>query len=113
MKDYSDKNIFELMKIPTDELKELSIEEFAKNIIGKKVNIFPLFNIGDLSISVVGANIAIKNEKIIFEDNVHFHIELSVDSIFGIYSFEDKEHYRISLDGNNPDLLVTVAWWHN
>ena len=39
MKDYSDKNIFELMEISIDKLKELPVEKFAVEIEGKKVNI--------------------------------------------------------------------------
>lgn len=113
MKDYSDKNIFELMKIPINELKELSIEELIKKISGKKVNVIPSSNNGDLLISVVGADISIRNGKIVLEDHLHFHIELSEKMIFGIYSYGDDENYKIELEGNNPDLLLTVPWWHN
>ena len=113
MKDYSDKNIFELIKIPTNELKELSVEEFTKRIGGKKVNIIPSSNNGDLFISAIGADVSVKRRKIVFEDHLHFQIELSEKIIFGIYSYGDNTNYRIALEGNNPDLLLIVAWWHN
>ena len=41
LKDYSDMCIFDLMKVPTDELKELTIEEFGNEIRTKRVNIHP------------------------------------------------------------------------
>ena len=113
MKDYSDKNIFELMKISRDNLKELSVEKFAKKIGGKKVNIYPSSNNGDLLISVTCADVSIRNRKIVFEDHLHFQIELAEKTIFGIYSYGDNENYKIELEGNNPDLLLTVPWWHN
>ena len=74
MKKYSDKNILELMKIPTNELKELSVEKFIKRIVGKKVNVIPSSNNGDLIISVVGADVFFRNKKIVFEDHSHFQI---------------------------------------
>ena len=39
--DFTDKNIFELMEIPKEKLKEFSIEEFAEAINGKRINIHP------------------------------------------------------------------------
>ena len=113
MKKYSDKNILELMKIPTNELKELSVEKFIKRIVGKKVNVIPSSNNGDLIISVVGADVFFRNKKIVFEDHSHFQIELSEKTVFAIYSYEDNVNYRIALEGNSPDLLLTVPWWHN
>lgn len=101
------------MKIPTNELKELSVEKFAKKIGGKKVSIQPSSNNGDLFISVVGADISIRNGKIIIEDHLHFHIELSEKIIFGIYSYENDKNYKVELEGNNPDLLLFVPCWHN
>lgn len=38
---FMDKNIFELMEMPKEKLKELTVEEFAEAINGKKVNINP------------------------------------------------------------------------
>lgn len=77
MKKYSDKNIFELMKIPTNELKELSVEKFIKKIVGKKVSVIPSSNNGDLVISVTSADISIRDRKIVFKDYPHFQIELA------------------------------------
>lgn len=113
IKDHSDKTIFELMKIPIDELNELPIEELTKKIGGKKVNVIPSSNNGDLIISVVGADIFFRNKKIVFEDHSHFQIELSEKTVFAIYSYEDNVNYRIALEGNSPDLLLTVPWWNN
>lgn len=39
--DFTNKNIFELMEAPIEKLKELSIEEFAEEINGKRVHIHP------------------------------------------------------------------------
>ena len=41
MKDFHDKNIFELMEVPIDDLQELTIEEFAEEINGKRIDIHP------------------------------------------------------------------------
>ena len=110
MKDYSDKNIFELMEISTDKLKELSVEEFSKEIEGKRVNLHPSSNNGDFIIGTMGANICIKDGKItIFEWESHIHIGLSDKIIFGIYSYENNKNYRIAFEGNSPDLLITVV----
>lgn len=110
MKDYSDKNIFELMEVPTDELKELSVEEFAKEIEGKKVNIHPSSNNGDFVVDAMGVNIFIEDEKIkIFAFGSRFYIRLSEKTLFGIYSYGNNKNYRIALEGNSPDLLVTVV----
>ncbi|MSS63682.1 hypothetical protein [Velocimicrobium porci] len=120
MKDYSDMCIFELMKVPTDELKELTIEEFAKIIDGKRVNIHPFTNKnilyvhGDIYISAMNADILVKNEDgenriSIFEWDSHIFINLSERIVFGIYSYGNNKSYRIAFEGNSPDLLLTVV----
>ena len=120
MKDYSDMCIFDLMKVPTEELKELTIEEFAKVIDGKRVNIHPftdkniLYVHGDIYISAMDANILVKNEDgenriSIFEWDSHISINLSERIVFGIYSYGNNKSYRIAFEGNSPDLLLTVV----
>ena len=120
MKDYSDMCIFDLMKVPTEELKELTIEEFAKVIDGKRVNIHPftdkniLYVHGDIYISAMDANILVKNEDgenriNIFEWDSHISINLSERIVFGIYSYGNNKSYRIAFEGNSPDLLLTVV----
>lgn len=120
MKDYSDMYIFDLMKVSTDKLKELTIEEFAKVIDGKRVNIHPftdkniLYVHGDIYISAMDANILVKNENgenriSIFEWDSHISINLSERIVFGIYSYGNNKSYRIAFEGNSPDLLLTVV----
>ena len=120
MKDYSDMCIFDLMKVPTEELKELTIEEFAKVIDGKRVNIHPftdkniLYVHGDIYISAMDANVLVKNEDgenriSIFEWDSHISINLSERIVFGIYSYGNNKSYRIAFEGNSPDLLLTVT----
>ena len=120
MKDYSDMCIFDLMKVPTEELKELTIEEFAKVIDGKRVNIRPftdkniLYVHGDIYISAMDANILVKNDDDenrinIFEWDSHISINLSERIVFGIYSYGNNKSYRIAFEGNSPDLLLTVV----
>lgn len=120
MKDYSDMCIFDLMKVPTEELKELTIEEFAKVIDGKRVNIHPftdkniLYVHGDIYISAMDANVLVKNEDgenriNIFEWDSHISINLSERIVFGIYSYGNNKSYRIAFEGNSPDLLLTVT----
>ena len=120
MKDYSDMSIFVFMKVPTEELKELTIEEFAKVIDGKRVNIHPftdkniLYVHGDIYISAMDANILVKNENgenriSIFEWDSHISINLSERIVFGIYSYGNNKSYRIAFEGNSPDLLLTVV----
>ena len=120
MKDYSDMCIFDLMKVPTEELKELTIEEFAKVIDGKRVNIHPftdkniLYVHGDIYISAMDANVIVKNEDgenriNIFEWDSHISINLSERIVFGIYSYGNNKSYRIAFEGNSPDLLLTVT----
>lgn len=111
MKDYSDKNIFELMAISSKELKELSIADFAEKINGKRVNIHPSSESGHLYISALDANILVdKDSRIcIFGQDSHLHISLSETMVFGIYAYENSKSYRIAFDGNSPDLLLTVV----
>ena len=120
MKDYSDMCIIDLMKVPTEELKELTIEEFAKVIDGKRVNIHPftdkniLYVHGDIYISAMDANVLVKNEDgenriNIFEWDSHISINLSERIVFGIYSYGNNKSYRIAFEGNSPDLLLTVT----
>ena len=120
MKDYSDMCIFDLMKVPTEELKELTIEEFAKVIDGKRVNIHPftdkniLYVHGDIYISAMDANVLVKNEDgenriSIFEWDSHISINLSERIVFEIYSYGNNKSYRIAFEGNSPDLLLTVV----
>lgn len=110
MKDYTDKNIIELMEVSTDELNELSIKEFFQEIEGKNVNIHPSSNSGDFVIDASGASICVENEIItIYKKGSHIHLGLSDKIIFGIYSYGNDKSYRIALEGNSPDLLVTVV----
>ncbi len=110
--DFQEKNIFELMEVSTDELQELTIEEFAEEINGKKVNIHPLSEQGDIVISAMNADILIRaNQKkiTIFEYDSHIHIDLSENIIFGIYSYGNDKDYRLAFEGNSPDLLITIV----
>ena len=111
MKDYSGKNIFELMAVPANKLKELSIAEFAEKINGKRVNIHPSSENGDLSLSALDVNILVdKDNRIcIFGRDSHLHISLSETMVFGIYSYENGKSYRIAFEGNSPDLLLAVV----
>lgn len=120
MKDYSDMCIFDLMKVPIDELKELTIEKFADEIRTKKVNIHPFTDNdnatihGNIYITGMDATIHIKNSDgenrmSIFEWDSHLLIDISEHFIFGIYSYENGKNYRIAFEGNNPDLLIS-AW---
>ena len=120
MKDYSDMCIFDLMKVPTEELKELTIEEFAKVIDGRRVDIHPftdkniLYVHGDIYISAMDANVLVKNEDgenriNIFEWDSHISINLSERIVFGIYSYGNNKSYRIAFEGNSHDLLLTVV----
>lgn len=120
MKDYSDMSIFELMKVPTSELKELTIEEFAEGIRNKKVNIHPFENekssgiYGNIYISAIEATVFVKKEDgeyrmSIFEWDSRLFIDISEHFIFGIYSYGNNKNYRIAFEGNSPDLLIS-AW---
>lgn len=50
MKDFSNYNLPELMGVSTDDLQELSFEEFGKELSGKKINIHPFSENGDIVI---------------------------------------------------------------
>lgn len=120
--DFADKSIFELMEVPIKKLKELSIEEFAEVINGKRVNIHPFTDSkrldvnGNIYISATNVNIFIKNEPDGYRLNIwgestatsQLYVTLSEDFIFGIYSYENGKSYRIAFEGNSPDLLVTA-----
>ena len=121
--DFTDKNIFELMEISKEKLKEFSIEEFAEAINGKKVNIHPFTGNehldvnGNIYISATNVNVFVQNDSgsyriSIWGDstaNSQLYVNLSDGFIFGIYSFGDDKSYRIAFEGNSPDLLVTIV----
>ena len=111
MKDYLNKNIFELMEVSADDLKELSIAQFAEKINGKRINIHPFSESGHLYISALDANILVdKDSRIcISGKDSHLHISLSETMVFGIYSYENGKSFRIAFEGNSPDLLLTVV----
>ena len=121
--DFTNKNIFELMEVPKEKLKELSIEEFAETINGKKVNINPFTKNetlqvnGNIYISATNVNILVQNDSGSYRigiwgdstANSQLYVNLSENFIFGIYSYENGKSYRIAFEGNSPDLLVTVV----
>jgi len=121
--DFTDKNIFELMEVPIEGLKELSIEDFAEKINGKKVNIHPftenerLDAIGNIYISATNVNVLVQNDSGSYRISIwgessaksQLYVNLSENFIFGIYSYENGKSYRIAFEGNSPDLLVTVV----
>lgn len=121
--DFNDKNIFELMKVPIEELKELSIEDFAEKINSKKVNIHPftdnehLDTNGNIYISATNVNVLVQNDSGSSRisiwggstANSQLYVNLSENFIFGIYSYENGKSYRIAFEGNSPDLLVSVV----
>lgn len=112
MKDFSNFSIPELMEVSTDELQELSFEEFGKEVSGKRINIHPFSENGDIVIGAINANILIRdNQKAIsiFEYDSHIHIDLSENILFALYSYGDDKNYRIAFEGNSPDLLITVV----
>lgn len=112
MKDFSNYNLFELMEAPIDELQELSLEDFSMELNGKRINIHPLFENGDIVIGAMNANILIKTNQrtiTIFEYDSHIHIDLSVNIIFALYTYGNDKNYRIAFEGNSPDLLVTIV----
>lgn len=120
LKDYSDMCIFDLMKVPTDELKELTIEEFGNEIRTKRVNIHPFADAnntdihGNIYITGMDATIHIKNSDdenrmSIFGWDSHLLIDISEHFIFGIYSYGNDKNYRIAFEGNSPDLLIS-SW---
>lgn len=112
MKDFSNYNLLELMRVSTDELQELSFEEFGKEVSGKKINIHPFSENGDIVIGAMNVNILIEdNQKAIsiFEYDSHIHIDLSENILFALYSYGNDKNYRIAFEGNSPDLLITVV----
>jgi len=121
VKDFQNKNIFELMEVSTDDLRELSIEEFAVEINGKKINIRPFTEKdclevnGNIYISALKANIHIKKDTNVYRVSIwgdgysELHIDLSESIIFGIYSYGNDKDYRIAFEGNSPDLLISIV----
>ena len=63
MKDFSNYNLLELMRVSTDELQELSFEEFDKELSGKRINIHPFSENGDIVIGAMNANILIEDDQ--------------------------------------------------
>lgn len=112
MKDFSNYNISELMEVSTDELQELSFEEFGRDVSGKRINMHPFSEKGDIVIGAMNANILVnssQNTISIFEYDSHIHIDLSENILFALYSYENGKNYRIAFEGNSPDLLITVV----
>lgn len=112
MQDFSNYNLPELLEVPIDELQELSLEEFDKKVSGKRINIHPFSDNGDIVIGAMNANILIRdNQKTItiFEYDSHIHIDLSENILFALYSYGNDKNYRIAFEGNSPDLLITVV----
>lgn len=120
--DLNDKNIFELMEVPEEKLKELSIEEFSEVINGKRVNIQPFSENkcldvnGNIYISAHNVNVFVKKESDGYRLSIwgestaysQLSINLLENFIFGIYSYENGRSYRIAFEGNSPDLLITA-----
>ena len=107
------------MKIPIEELKEITIEEFGNEMQNKKIHICPFTNknyfyvYGDIYIYGMKVHIAVKNEHgvnriCIFESGSYLSINISENYIFGIYSYGNNKDYRIAFEGNNPDLLISI-----
>lgn len=112
MTDFSNYSIPELLEVPTDELQELSFEEFSNEVSGKRINIHPFSENGDIVIGAMNANILIENSQktiTIFEYDSHIHIGLSENIIFALYSYGNDKNCRIAFDGNSSDLLITVV----
>lgn len=108
MKDFSNYNLPELMRVSTDELQELSFEEFGKKVSEKRINIHPFSENGDIVIGAMNTNILIRDNQItIFEYDSHIHIGLSENILFALYSYGNDKNYRIAFEGNSPDLLIT------
>lgn len=85
IKDFSNYSIPELMKVSTDELKELSFEEFGNELSGKKINICSISENGDIVLNAMNADVLVRtNQKTIsiFEYDSHICIKLS-DKIMG------------------------------
>jgi hypothetical protein len=121
MKDFHDKNIFELMEVPIDDLQELTIEEFAEEINGKRIDIHPFTEKnhlevnGNIYISALKANIHIKKDTNGYRISIwgdgysELYINLSENIIFGLYSYGNDKNYRIAFEGNSPDLLIGIV----
>jgi len=121
VKDFQNKNIFELMEVSTGDLREFSIEEFAEEINGKKINIHPFTEKdclevnGNIYISAVKANIHIKKDTNGYRISIwgdgysELYINLSENIIFGIYTYGNDKNYRIAFEGNSPDLLIGIV----
>ncbi len=112
IKDFSDYNIPELIGVSTDELQELSFEEFGNELSGKRINIHPFSENGDIVIGAMNANILISSDQktiSIFEYDSHIHIVFSGNILFALYSYGNDKNYRIAFEGNSPDLLITIV----
>lgn len=112
MKDFSNYNLLELMRVSTDELQELSFGEFSNEVSGKRINIHPFSENGDIVIGAMNADILVKLNQstiTIFEYDSHIHIDLSENILFALYSYGNDKNYRIAFEGNSPDLLITVV----
>lgn len=121
--DFTNKNIFELMEASIEKLKELSIKEFTEEINGKRVHIHPFTESkcsdikGNIYISATNVNILIQKESDghrigiwgVSNADSQLYVNLSESFIFGIYSYGNGKSYRVSFEGNSPDLLVTVV----
>ena len=112
MKDFSNYSIPELKEVSTDELQGLSFEEFGNELNGKKINICPISENGDIVIGAMNADILVNYDQrtiMIFEYDSHIHIHLSENIIFALYSYGNNKNYRIAFEGNSSDLLVTIV----
>lgn len=112
MKDFSNYSIPELMSVSTDELKELSLEEFGNELSGKRINIHPFSENGDIVLNAMNADVLVRtNQKTIsiFEYDSHIYITLSENIFFALYSYGNEKNYRIAFEGNSPDLLITIV----
>lgn len=112
MKDFGSYNISELMGVSTDELQELSFEKFGKELDGKRINIHPFSEKGDIVVGAMNASILVNSSQktiSIFEYDSHIHIDLSENILFALYSYVNEKNYRIAFEGNSPDLLITVV----
>lgn len=111
-KDFGNCNIFELMEVSTDELHELSLEEFGNEINGKRINIHPFSENGDIVIGAMNADILVNSDQrtiAIFEYDSHIHIDFSGNILFAVYSYGNGKNYRVAFEGNSPDLLITIV----
>ena len=112
MKDFSNYNLLELMKVSTDELQELSFEGFGNELNGKRINIHPFAENGDIVIGAMNADILVNSDQktiSIFEYDSHIHIVFSGNILFALYSYGNDKNYRIAFEGNSPDLLITIV----